>query len=162
MMSNEKRYILVGGVDESAPILDDILTKMNTKHLFSSGSSFFLCSNIQEDSDVAVTKCMMSKRGNLENIFAENQFNKETDFVISGASYCNCEDKFSTFDYSKYSGVYMTNSSFGLQLSVELLSKEGTRSLGDFKIPNRLERVFIINYASPHDIGVVIVQLVWL
>ena len=58
-MSNEKRYILVGGVDESAPILDDVLTKMNTKHLFSSGSSFFLCSNIQEDSDVAVTKCMM-------------------------------------------------------------------------------------------------------
>jgi hypothetical protein len=52
----------------------------------------------------------------------------------------------------------MTNSSFGLQLAVEILNSLETHKLDRYKLPSKLKRVIIINHSSKDDVGVIIVE----
>ena len=157
LLTKEGKSVIIGGIDESILILDDILTKMKSKNLFSSGSSFFNLSPNKKYSLAEVSNCIITKEKQLTSLM-NTEWNPEEDFIISGSSTCNKSENTNTFNYSKYSGVYMTNSSFGLQLAVEILNSLETHELGRYKLPSKLKRVIIINHSSKNDVGVIIVK----
>ena len=157
LLTKEGKSVILGGVDESIPILDDLLTKMKSKNLFSSGSSFFNLSPNKKHSLAEVTNCIITKEKQLPSLI-NTELNPEEDFIISGSSTCNKSGNTNAFNYSKYSGIYMTNSSFGLQLAVEILNSLETHELGRYKLPSKLKRVIIINHSSKNDVGVIIVK----
>ena len=157
LLTKEGGNVIIGGIDESIPILDDLLTKMKSKNLFSSGSSFFNLSPNKKHSLAEVTNCIITKEKQLLSLI-NTELNPEEDFIISGSSTCNKPENTNAFNYSKYSGIYMTNSSFGLQLAVEILTSLGTNKLDGYKLPAKLKRVIIINYSSKNDVGVIILK----
>ena len=157
LLTKEGKNVIIGGIDESIPILDDILTEMKSKNLFSSGSSFFNLSPNKRHSLAEVTNCIITKEKQLTSLM-NIEWNPEEDFIISGSSTCNKPENTNTFNYSKYSGIYMTNSSFGLQLAVEILNFLETTELDGHKLPSKLKRVIIINHSSKDDVGVIIVE----
>ncbi len=157
LLAKEGKSVILGGVDESIPILDDLLIKMKSKNLFSSGSSFFNLSSNKEHSLAEVSNCIITKEDQLITLI-NTEVNPEEDFIISGFSTCNKKENTNTFSYSKYSGVYMTNSSFGLQLAVEILNSLEINELDGYKLPSKLKRVIIINRSSKDDAGVIIVK----
>jgi len=157
LLTKEGKSVILGGVDESIPILDDLLTKMKSKNLFSSGASFFNLSPNKKNSLAEVTNCIITKENQLISLM-DTELNPEEDFIISGSSTCNKPENTNTFNYSKYSGIYMTNSSFGLQLAVEILNFLETTELDGHKLPSKLKRVIIINHSSKDDVGVIIVE----
>jgi hypothetical protein len=53
LLTKEGKNVIIGGIDESIPILDDILTEMKSKNLFSSGSSFFNLSPNKKSNSLA-------------------------------------------------------------------------------------------------------------
>ena len=157
LLTKEGKNVIIGGIDESIPILDDILTEMKSKNLFSSGSSFFNLSPNKNHSLAEVTNCIITKEKQLPSLI-DTELNPKEDFIISGSSTCNKPENTNTFNYSKYSGIYMTNSSFGLQLAVEILNFLETTELDGHKLPSKLKRVIIINHSSKDDVGVIIVE----
>ena len=157
LLTKEGKSVILGGVDESIPILDDLLTKMKSKNLFSTGSSFFNLSANKKNSLAEVINCTITKEKLLPSLI-DTELNPEEDFIISGSSTCAQSENTNTFNYSKYSGIYMTNSSFGLQLAVEILNSLETHELGRYKLPSKLKRVIIINHSSKNDVGVIIVK----
>jgi hypothetical protein len=156
LLTKEGKKVIVGGVDESIPILDEILNKLETNNLFQTGSSFFYCTPSVHNSLAEVTHCIISKYKKIKSILENLNFNKDEDFIVSGNSFCNPID-LKTFDYSKFCGIYMTNSSFGLQFAVEILNST-QREIDGFTIPENCKRVFIINYASKTNVGVIVVR----
>lgn len=157
LLAKEGKRVILGGVDESIPILNDLLTKMKSKTLFLSGSSFFNLSLNQKDSLAEVSKCIITKEDQLIS-FINTETNPEEDFIISGFSTCDEGGNTNTFSYSKYSGIYMTNSSFGLQLAIEILNSLEIDELDGYKLPSKLKRVIIINRSLKDDVGVIIVK----
>ena len=153
LLTKEGKNVIVGGVDEAVPILD----KMWTESKFTTGSTFFNLSHNKEHSLAEISNCIITKEDQLISLM-DTEFNPEEDFIISGASTCNKLEKINAFNYSKYSGVYMTNSSFGLQLAVEILNSLETNELDGHKLPSKLKRVIIINRCSKNDVGVIIVK----
>ncbi len=156
LLTKEGKKVIVGGVDESIPILDEILIKLEAKNLFQTGSSFFYCTPLSDNSLAEVTHCIISKYKKVKSILENLNFNKDEDFIVSGNSFCNPID-LKTFNYSKFCGIYMTNSSFGLQFAVEILNST-QREIDGFTIPECCKRVFIINYASNTNVGVIVVK----
>ena len=157
LLTKEGKNVMFGGIDESIPILDNLLTKMKSKNLFSSGSSFFNLSPNKKHSLAEVTNCILTKEKLLPSLI-DTELKPEEDFIISGSSTCTKSENTNTFNYSKYSGIYMTNSSFGLQLAVEILNFLETTELDGHKLPSKLKRVIIINHSSKNDVGVIIVR----
>ena len=157
LLPKEGGNVIIGGIDESIPILNNLLTKMKSKNLFSSGSSFFNLSPNKKHSLAEVTNCIITKEKQLPSLI-NTELNPEEDFIISGSSTCNKSGNTNAFNYSKYSGIYMTNSSFGLQLAVEILNSLATNELDGYKLPSKLKRVIIINHSSKNDVGVIIVK----
>ena len=157
LLTTEGENVILGGVDESIPILNDLLTKMKSKNLFSSGSSFFNLSPNKKKSLAEVTNCIITKENQLISLM-DTELNPEEDFIISGFSTCTKSENINTFHYSKYSGIYMTNSSFGLQLAVEILNSLEANKLDGYNLPSKLKRVIIINHSSKNDVGVIIVR----
>ena len=157
LITKEGKNVMIGGIDESIPILDNLLTKMKSKNLFSSGSSFFNLSPNKKHSLAEVTNCILTKEKLLPSLI-DTELKPEEDFIISGSSTCTKSENTNIFNYSKYSGIYMTNSSFGLQLAVEILNSLVTNKLDRYNLPSKLKRVIIINHSSKDDVGVIIVE----
>jgi len=157
LLTKEGKSVILGGVDESIPILDDLLTKMKSKKLFSSGSSFFNLSLNKKYSLAEVSNCIITKEEHLVSLM-NTKVNPEEDFIISGVSTCNKSEQTNTFSYSKYSGIYMTNPAFGLQLAVEILNSLEIDELDGYKLPSKLKKVIIINRSLKDDVGVIIVK----
>jgi len=158
LLTKENKNVIIGGVDESTPVLEKVLNKMKAKRLFTSGSSFFNLSPDKKNSLAEVINCTITKRGKLISLLDSFNYNPQKDFILSGHSTCNYTNNLKTLNYSNYSGVYMTNSSYGLQLAVEILNTSDIAELDGYTFPENLKRIFIINHSSNHDIGVVIIK----
>ena len=156
LLTQEGKNVTIGGVDESIPILDEILYKMKTKNIFTSGSSFFRISNKKERSLAKIINCIITKENKLD-AFLNKNFDSNKDFIISGNSTCNTRKNTKYLDYSNFSGIFMTNSAFGLQLAVELLNSN-KNTFDGHKFPKKINKIFVINYASKSDIGIIILK----
>ena len=156
MLTQEGKNVIVGGIDESIPILDQILRKMGYINKFTSGSTFFSISPQKKDSLAKIITCIITKANKLD-AFLNNNFDANKDLIISGQSNCNNKKNTNYLDYSKFSGIFMTNSAFGVQLGAELLNSNKNIFDGH-KLPNKINKIFIINYASKNDIGIIILK----
>lgn len=156
LLTKEGHNVILGGVDESTPILNNIIKKMGSQYKFTTGSTFFNLSSIKKDSLAEILNCIITKKHKLNSLINEN-FNPNEDFIISGSSFCNSSERIKHLDYSKFSGIYMSNSAFGMQLAVELLNSNITH-IENHNLPLNMKRIFIINYASKNDVGVTILR----
>ena len=156
LLAKEGRNVILGGVDESTPILNDIMHKMDSQYKFTTGSTFFNLSSVEKDSSAEIINCIITKIQKLNSLINEN-FNPNEDFIISGSSFCNNSERTKYLDYSKLSGIYMSNSAFGMQLAVELLNSNITH-IENHSLPLNMKRIFIINYASHNDVGITILR----
>jgi len=152
LLTKEGKNVIVGGVDEAIPILD----KMGAESKFTTGSTFFNLSPNKEDSLGEIINCIITKENKLDSFINEN-FNSNEDLLISGFSTCNNSKKTKNLNYSKFSGIYMTNSAFGLQLAVELLNSNIFELDGHILL-SKIKRIFIINHASKNNIGIIILK----
>ena len=156
LLTKEGHNVILGGVDESTPILNDIMQKMDSQYKFTTGSTFFNLSSIKKDSLAEIINCIITKKQKLYSFINEN-FNPDEDFIISGSSFCNNSERAKHLDYSKISGIYMSNSAFGIQLAVELLNSNITH-IENHNLPLNMKRIFIINYATNNDVGITILR----
>tara|TARA_B100001250_G_scaffold411586_1_gene440604 strand:- start:600 stop:1508 length:909 start_codon:yes stop_codon:yes gene_type:complete len=156
MLTKEGKTIIIGGVDESIPILEETLSEIGTKNKFATGSTFFNIDADKTNSLCEITECIIIKKEKLKP-FMESNFNSNQDFIIEGISHCNIENKATNLEYSKFCGIYMTNSAFGMQLGVELLNSNISK-LDGYTLPPITKRIFIVNYASKDDISIIILK----
>lgn len=158
LLTKENKNVIVGGVDESTSVLEEVLTKMKSKRLFTSGSSFFNLSPNKKNAKGELISCTITKKVKLISLLESLNYHKRTDFIISGHSACNYTNNLKTFNYSKYSGIYMTNASYGLQLAIEILNSSSITEIDGYKLPSNLKRIFIINHSSSNDLGVILIK----
>lgn len=151
LLTKEGKNVILGGVDEAIPIV-----KEGFKSQFSSGSTFFNLSPKKTESLAEVINCFITKEHSLTSYFNKN-FNSNEDIIISGLSTNKNLKEIKNINYSKFSGIYMTNSAFGLQLAIELLNSN-ISELDGCILPSKIKKVFIINYASKNDIGITILK----
>lgn len=156
LLTKEGKNVILGGVDEAIPIIDENLKKEGFKSQFSSGSSFFNLSPNKKGSLAEIIDCTITKENKLESYIDKN-FKSNDDIIISGFSTTKNLKEIKNLNYSKFSGIYMTNSSFGLQLAIELLNTKITK-LDGFVLPKKIKNIFIINYASKNDIGIITIK----
>ncbi len=156
LLTKEGKNVILGGVDEAIPIVDESLKKEGFKSQFSSGSTFFNLSPNKRDSLAEVIICFITKEYKFESYITDN-FNSDEDIIISGFSTTKNLKEIKNLNYSKFSGIYMTNSAFGLQLAVELLNSN-ISELDGHKLPSTIKRIFIVNHASENDIGIIILK----
>ena len=156
LLTKEGKNVIVGGVDEAIPILDNLSVKIKSKEAFTTGSTFFNVSPNKNGSLAEIVNCIITKEKKA-NYYITDNFNSNEDVLISGHSTCNHSKKINTLNYSKFSGIFMTNPAFGLQLAVELLNTN-ISELDGYKLPSKLKRVIIINHSSKNDVGVIIVK----
>ena len=98
----------------------------------------------------------ITKEYKFESYITDN-FNSDEDIIISGFSTTKNLKEIKNLNYSKFSGIYMTNSAFGLQLAVELLNSNISELDGHI-LPTTIKRIFIVNHASENDIGIIILK----
>lgn len=156
LLTKEGKNVIVGGVDEVIPPLDNLSMNIKSKEEFTTGSTFFNISPNKNGSLAEIVNCIITKEEKA-NYYITDNFNSNEDVLISGHSTCNHSKKINTLNYSKFSGILMTNPAFGLQLAVELLNTD-ISELDGCKLPSRIKRVFIINHASKNDIGIIILR----
>jgi 3-oxoacyl-[acyl-carrier-protein] synthase II len=127
--------VLVGGVDEWVPLfeLSEQTKALHPDYWIGEGSTFFMVKQEKEGALAAVLACGMlqANKDSLDEKlteFLEQQGLDLPDLVLYGNSFVN-ETPVSnkslgvrTFCYSNLSGIYFTNSAFGNQLAVEILS----------------------------------------
>ena len=70
LLTKEGKTVILGGVDEAIPIVDDSLRKEGFKSQFSSGSTFFNLSPNKRDSLAEVINCFITKENRLESYIA--------------------------------------------------------------------------------------------
>ena len=156
LLTKEGKNVILGGADEAIPIIDENLKKEGFKSQFSSGSSFFNLSNNKKESLAEIVDCNITKENKLESYIADN-FKSNEDVIISGFSTTKNLKEIKNLNYSKFCGIYMTNSAFGLQLAVEILNSNISELDGHI-LPSTIKRIFIVNYASKNDIGIIILK----
>lgn len=153
MLTKEGKDVIIGGVDEELPILENLSIKNTRKEKFSTGSTFFNLSSNKKNALAEIVDCFIAKEKEADN-YINNNFRVNEDLIISGHSICNHSKDITTLNYSKFSGIFMTNPAFGVQLGVELM-RNNIKSIDGHKLPSELNRIFIINYASKQNVGII-------
>ena len=165
--------ILVGAADEYIEQLSPIAAQLGKGDLhLTSGTSFFVLSknNTAESGaqilDAHVYALSTSIHENItEFLESTGQDLNQIDLVLFS---CFKEadknelhiifDREKLIDYQKYSGVYATNSAFGLHLAVDIIESKGTE-LGDFIFPSKaIKNILICNNLNPKNIGLTLVS----
>ena len=159
MLSQETHgNVLVGGLDEKIPLLNDLANRVGLDaHNFSEGASFFIVNQDEQNakSEIKACKIFTSDISQInseikEFLHAENL--GSPDLILEGASFPNSNYTDADFEgvkwknYSKISGEYMTNSAFGLQMATELIEADEASS------------IVILNNFNNKDFGLTYIQ----
>ena len=125
LVEEGREHVIVGGVDEFIPLLADIAASVDIPEKqvaqLTTGSSFFQLG--PDDSDCMIESCqIVYNTDDVHDIV--NEFNPG--LVLFGRSGFRSEFDTSSFtqpsvEYSDYSGIYMTNPGFGLDLGFHIL-----------------------------------------
>lgn len=159
MLSQETNgNILVGGLDEKIPLLDELANKigLNVSNL-AEGASFFIVNQNKETakSEIKACKTFTSELSQINQEikdFLATENLGSPDLILEGASFPNSNYKDIEFEsikwknYSAVSGEYMTNSAFGLQMASELIET------------NKANSILILNNFSNTDFGLTYIQ----
>lgn len=134
LSTEEKGKVLIGGVDIRTELLK-LLEKERTIEIqwLGEGSSFFLLSSEKENAMACINECklLFEKKDSPQKVimeFLSKEGKQRPDLILYGNS---CFNEYvpgpemngvPLCNYSEVSGVYYTNSGFGLQLAAEILS----------------------------------------
>ncbi|MCG8573262.1 MAG: beta-ketoacyl synthase chain length factor [Flavobacteriales bacterium] len=126
--------VLVGGVDEVIPLMDDLGEKaeVDTEPVVA-GGSFFRLSGKKENAvaEIAYVTNLPMMSDDLEkevDTFLKKSGLPKVDLILFGHSFIGSQLKLrgnsetEVIDYSAHSGIYMTNSAYGLQMAAEYLA----------------------------------------
>ncbi len=157
ILVKESYNVLLGSVDEAPPEFESEkkINKSKKNTIFDTGSSFFQITNKKDGSLAKIVDCIITKKDNL-NYYLKN-FDSKQDIILSGNSFIDYRIDKKEINYSKFSGIYMTNHAFGLQLSIEILNKHPEK-INSHRIPKKINHIFVINYASKNDVSIIIVK----
>ena len=149
--------VLVGACEEHIEFLSEMATDFGVDQLdLAEGASYFLIAAEKGASKTAVTKIQIGLSDNeLENLLATIQ----PDLLLTSSLMDNrFKTALSSIDFTKFCGVYGTNSAFGLQLAVELLEKD-PKAIETPSAKN-LQKIALINVNRTQDYCVTIVEKV--
>ena len=136
LLSEEiQNNVLVGGVDEWIRKFE-LNTETKTLHpgyWIGEGATFFILKQEEKGAIAKVSACgiLSANKSTLQETvesFLKGHQLPLPDLILYGNSFANIAPLMSnifgikTFNYSNVSGIYFTNSSFGVQLGVEILS----------------------------------------
>ena len=153
--------ILLGAADERIDFLDFIAEKLAVKPMqLTSGSSFFVLSKDRTENTLATIKGVQTEvffntfEDNVDRFLERNELDKkDIDLVLFSALkkpqavdiqsfFKGCE----MMDYSKYSGVYMTNPAFAMHWAANEIN------CGKF------EKALICNLLHPKNLGLTLIE----
>lgn len=127
--------MLVGAADEKVDLLSDFNHDVypDADWWLGEGSAFFVINQSEKGSLAKISALEIyfnqpSIEFSIQKFLEKNNLT-DPDIVLFGNSYCDKEDQYllnlntRSINYSNFCGVYSTNSSFGLQLAIEIISK---------------------------------------
>ena len=173
-LNEDDSNILVGAADEAIPILNDLAEQFGLKEIqdkLTSGASFFMLSNKEEESSYAkLVDCYtigLNKEDPniiIKNFLERNELSlNDIDLVFSNSfgtvSENGMQNYFNTIPVipiEKYSGYYSTNSAFGMNLGSEILKQNKIEM--DELIKTPIHRVLIFNTLNDSNIGLTLLQ----
>lgn len=148
--------IVVGGVDEKIPLMDELGEKVgiDTSHV-GEGGSFFRINQKPDGALAEICACdnRPFKPDQYEEVFQQflsHHQLSEAEVLHGNSSLGNtflADNWADTKNYSDLSGVYMTNSAYGLQLGIEQMQRKGGPK----------ELIIANNYAD-RDLGLIYIR----
>lgn len=168
-----KEFILVGATDEHVNTLNELAYKLNFKNVvLTSGASFFVLSKKKRKNNnvkiTASTACGMisSSKEVIESFFLENHIQLNTiDLILYSCVNNHNENNFDNLfkdnllcNYSKYCGIYFTNSAFGLHLGIDILNRKKVKfDFMEEELTN-VKSVLVCNNLSSKNIGLTLLE----
>ncbi len=158
-----RENILVGAADENIEQLKEIFVKLGFQNLnLTSGASFFIVSKNKTEGDriqiTNSTSCgnITSIENYIDSFLKQNSLEKNNfDLILYSDLSDNIKELFSenlTLNYTEYSGVYSTNSSFAVHLACDILES------GIWKNQHDIKRILICNNLNPENLGLIILE----
>lgn len=135
LLSNEEGInVLIGGVDEKVELLEILKENVypDSNCWLGEGASFFILNQKDENALAIISSCEVAFNSkvliqNSVHQFLNRNKLKKPDLILYGNSFFNKSSVYSeingvrVFNYSDICGVYYANSSFGMQLAIEIL-----------------------------------------
>lgn len=136
LLSEEiQKNVLVGGVDEWIRKfqLDEQTKALHPEYWVGEGATFFMLKQEETGALAKIATCgiLVANKDTIKenvNVFLKEHQLELPDLILYGNSFANKHPfqgnifGINTFNYSNLSGIYFTNSSFGIHLGVEILS----------------------------------------
>jgi len=155
--------VLVGGLDEKIDLMDDLcfIADIDGSKL-GEGASFFLINQDEEGAGIQICAC-----GNLPfqpetmddtiaNFLGSNDLAEPGKYLFGNSSiveemYNENGEGIEVSNYSEHSGIYMSNSAFGLQMASEMLLSDAEEDV---------ESILIVNNFGDRDLGLIYIRKV--
>jgi len=157
LLSQETKLpVLVGACEENIDFLNEMAGELGAGNLdLAEGASYFLISSEKGSSNIAV---MDVQTGLTEEETKAYLSKHQPDLVMVGAAFTEIIDTNSipSIDYTQLSGLYGTNSAFGLQMAVEILEKKPDTIEG--VSPESLKTIIVLNAQRGKGISVILVK----
>lgn len=149
LVNEDQQKVMVGCTDESTEFLMQLMNEFKLPESdFSYGGSSFLIGSEAEGAKAELESC------EVVDYASWDAGSLEADVVVSGSSYFNSNSVASHLDYSKFSGVHLSNSGYGLQLAIELLHAS-TETLKTIGISTPPKSIAVVNNYKNEKIGIV-------
>lgn len=146
--------VLLGGLDELIPLITELGSELDIDlSNLGEGASFFLVNQAVKNALAKIVACKtlscpVSDLNDEIRLFLQAENLPKPDLILCGDSFPNANSAGAPYegvtwkDYSKLSGVYMTNSAFGLQLAAEKIQASADTN-----------NVLIVNNFNDKDFG---------
>lgn len=169
-----KNNVLVGGLDEMIPHLQDLLQQANISqpHTYTEGSAFFNLSHSAENSFAKIKKTMTYHYADdfnlnqiIENFLAEANISHQTiDLVLENSPKFDIpHQQTALFNhkiaYEKYCGKYFTSSAFAVYLTCKIFQEKLETINKTFKLQlPKVNTILIVNQYLNQSVGLCLLE----
>lgn len=157
--------VLVGAADEAIPVLDTFARNVGLEGInLTSGATFLSISEHKgKHTHVVIEDCaaygQIKEPGKHMSQFIEQNEHTmlDIDLVLSIAPITNKNTAVPAVDLSKFSGQYLTNAAFAVQVAIDLISSRSHTFAGiDNQSP--IKRVLVYNNLVPGNLGLTLLS----
>ncbi len=153
----EHQRVLVGAIDERIPFLDQAIIRINPidqDSIVGAGAFFFLLAPIRTaQSKASLVDCILTSSNQVSECIQIVHRDTPIDLLLYG-NYCEAQAQINqnlkhipSLDFTLYSGQFMVQSAFALDLALKFLEEENIQELQQLcpTIKRLPRRIFILN-----------------
>lgn len=157
--------VLIGAADEAIPVLDTFAKNLGHHNEdLTSGATFLSLSNKRAKSGkVIIEACEANGRvekhhEHLKHFLERNEVAfGDMDLILSIAPISDENTEIKAIDITKYSGQYLTNAAFAVQVAIDLISNR-SHSFASINNQSPIKRVLVYNNLIPGNLGLTLLR----